>query len=112
MAFRELSKTDKRIARNIIGKGMMNEFAKGLTKADKILDGWKKGKMDASDAYQALQKHISIFDKDISKRYDNISNDYLMFFVVQQLHDKVIDEQDLEAFSEDGKMMLQTILSL
>jgi hypothetical protein len=112
MAFRELSKADKRIARKIIDKGLMTEFAKGLTKADKILEGWKQGKMDATDAYQALVKHISVYDKGISKRYDNISNDYLMFFVVQQLHDKVIDEQDLEAFSEDGKMMLQTILSL
>jgi hypothetical protein len=108
----ELSKADKRIARNIIGKGMMNEFAQGLTKADKILNGWKQGKVDASDAYEALHKHIRAFDKDITKRYDNISNDYLMFFVVRQLHDKVIDEQDLEAFSEDGKLMLQTILSL
>jgi hypothetical protein len=34
----ELSKTDKKIARQIIEKGIQNEFAKSLIDSDAILD--------------------------------------------------------------------------
>ena len=37
----ELSKKDKKIAREIIEKGLQKEFAKGLYKFDTILNEWK-----------------------------------------------------------------------
>lgn len=108
----ELSKSDKRIARKIIEKGLMNEFAKGLNKADKILNDWKQGKGDARESYHRLYKHISGFDKGIARRYDNMGNQDLMFVVIQQLYENLIEEQDLLPFSEDGQDLIQRILSL
>jgi hypothetical protein len=108
----ELSKSDKRIARTIIDKGLMKEFEKGLNKADKILDDWKQGKGDARESYHALFKHISAFDKGIGRRYDGMSNFTLVYVVIQQLNEKLIEKQDLEAFSADGQAFIQGILSL
>jgi hypothetical protein len=108
----ELSKSDKRIARTIIEKGLMKEFEKGLNKADKILTNWKEGKGDARESYYALFKHISGFDKGIARRYDGMSNHDLLFIVVQQLYERLIDKEELEAFSEEGKSIIQRILSL
>lgn len=108
----ELSKSDKRIARTIIQKGLMNEFAKGLNKADKILNDWKQGKGDARESYHALFKHISGFDKEIGRRYDGMSNFDLVFVVVAQLNEGLIEKQDLEAFSAEGQTFIQGILSL
>ncbi len=90
----------------------MNEFAKGLDKADKILNDWKQGKGDARESYHALYKHISGFDKGIARRYDGMSNFDLVFVVVQQLNENLIDKQDLEAFSTEGQAFIQGILSL
>jgi hypothetical protein len=108
----ELSKSDKRIARTLIEKGLMNEFEKGLNKADKILTNWKQGKGDARESYHALFKHISGFDKGIARRYDGMSNSMLMFIVIQQLNEGLIDKEDLKPFSEDGQSIIQRILSL
>lgn len=108
----ELSKSDKRIARTIIQKGLMNEFAKGLNKADKILNDWKQGKGDARESYHALFKYISGFNKGIARRYDGMSNFDLVFVVVAQLNEGLIEKQDLEAFSAEGQTFIQGILSL
>ena len=108
----ELSKSDKRIARTIIEKGLMNEFAKGLNKADKILTDWKQGKGDVRESYHALFKHISGFDKGIARRYDGMGNGDLLDIILQQLNEKLIDKQDLEAFSAEGQAFIQGILNL
>jgi hypothetical protein len=107
----ELSKGDKRIARTIIEKGLMKEFAEGLNKADKILNDWKQGKGDVRESYHALFKHISDFDKGIARRYDGMRNSVLIFVVLQQLNEKLIEEQELQAFSADGQELIQRILS-
>ena len=108
----ELSKPDKRIARAIIEKGLMKEFDKGLNKADKILNDWKQGKGEARESYLALYKQITSFDKRIAKRYDGMSNYDLIFIVIQQVDENLVDKQELEAFSEEGKLIIQRILSL
>lgn len=107
----ELSKSDKRIARTIIEKGLLNEFTKGLNKADKILNDWKQGKGDVRESYHALFKHISGFDKGIARRYDGMSNSDLLDIILQQLKEKLIDKQELEAFSQEGQEIIQRILS-
>jgi hypothetical protein len=98
----ELSKRDKKTARIIIEKGLMKEFAKGLNKADKILNDWKQGKGDDRDSYHALFKHITNFDKGIARRYDGMRNYDLMFIVIQQLDENLIDKEEILAFSEEG----------
>ena len=44
--------------------------------------------------------------------YDGMSNHDLLFIVVQQLNEKLIDKQDLEAFSAEGQAFIQGILNL
>jgi hypothetical protein len=37
----ELSKKDKRVAREVIEKGLQREFSRGLFEADTVLNKWK-----------------------------------------------------------------------
>ncbi len=108
----ELSKSDKRIARTIIEKGLLNEFTKGLNKADKILNDWKQGKSDVRESYHALFKHITGFDKGIARRYDGMRNSDLLDIILQQLNENLIDKQDLQLFSAEGQDFIQGLLSL
>jgi hypothetical protein len=107
----ELSKSDNRIARILIQKGLMNEFAKGLKQADNILTDWKEGKGDARESYHALYKHITGFDKGIASRYDATRNSELLDIILQQLKEKLIEVQDLTVLSAEGQATINQILS-
>lgn len=45
-------------------------------------------------------------------RYEGMSNHDLRFIVVQQLNERRIDNEVLEAFLEEGKSIIQRIFSL
>jgi hypothetical protein len=107
----ELSKSDNRIARTIIEKGLMKEFEKGLNKADKILTDWIQGTGDVRASFHALYKHISGCNKGIVSRYDATRNSDLLDIILQQLNEKLIDRQDLQAFSQEGQATFNQILS-
>jgi hypothetical protein len=108
----DLSKSDKRIARTIIQKGLIKEFTKGLNKANKILNDWKQNEGDPQETYHALFEHITQFDKGIARRYDDKRNSDLLFIVIHQLNEHLIDAQELDAFSADAKSIIERILSL
>lgn len=97
----ELSKSDKKNARDLIRKGMMVQFERGLHRADAILNDWKQGKGNHQEAYHALYKHIVDFDKGIAARYDNMPNHSLLFVLVQQVQEGLVPRQELAVFPEE-----------
>jgi hypothetical protein len=108
----ELSKPDKKKARAIIEKGLMKEFERGLNQADAILSNWKQGKGDNREAYHALYKHITQFDKGIARRYDGLGNSYLIDIIIQQLNENLIEQQDLQVFSQEGQDIFELIFKM
>jgi len=108
----ELSKSDKKAARNIIDKGIMKEFAKGLNEFSKILKAWEEKKSDNREIYHTLYRNIKGFDKHIASRYDNMTGSHYLFIVIAQLRDGVIDDSDLEVLSDETREKIKTIMSL
>ncbi len=108
----ELSKTDKKIARQIIEKGLQNEFAKSLSDADTILDLWKCKSINNRDAYQKLYKHIADFDKHIAGLYDRMTGSNYIFIIAAQLNNAVISEEDIIELSENTQQSIKLIADL
>ena len=108
----ELSKKDKKTAREIIEAGLQKEFAKGLFEADTILTEWKNKAIDNREAYFSLYKQIIGFDKHIARRYDDIKGSTYLFVIAAQLYDGIISEKDLDDFSPEVKQAILRILSL
>jgi len=54
----ELSKNDKRIARQVIEKGLQKEYALALQTAGDIFQDWEREKLDNRGAYMKLYRHI------------------------------------------------------
>ena len=110
----ELSKKDKRIARELIEKGLPKEFQQGLQKFDDILQKWKNGQQDNRDAYDVLYKTVRDFDKHIARRYDNMKGSTYLLILATQLADKLISEGDLAEMNPDARNAIisraQTIL--
>jgi hypothetical protein len=106
----ELSKKEKKVAREIIAKGLLREFEYGLSKADSILQSWKTDAKENKETYYQLYEHIIKFDKHIARRYDGIrGSDYLLIITGQML-DNVIQEEDLVDFSEEVQHYLQQVI--
>ncbi|MBI4648397.1 MAG: hypothetical protein HY738_17895 [Bacteroidia bacterium] len=108
----ELSKKDKKIARQIIEKGLQNEFANGLYDFDTVLHDWKNSTIDNRTAYHTLYKKIITFDKHIARRYDNMTGSKYLFIIAGQLLDGVIDEKDLDEFPEEIKYKIKLIANI
>jgi len=105
----ELSKQEKKVAREIIETGLQKEFAKGLFDADTILNQWKNKSTDNRDAYHLLFKKITDFDKHIARRYDGMTGSKYLFVIAAQFQDGIISESDLEKCSERVKQAVKLI---
>ncbi|MDO9257395.1 MAG: hypothetical protein Q7U54_17885 [Bacteroidales bacterium] len=108
----ELTKKEKKTAREVIETGLQKEFAKGLFDADTILTKWKNKRLDNREAYHSLYKQITGFDKHIARRYDDMTGSKYLFIVAAQLRDGIISENDLNEFSPEAKQAILRISSL
>jgi|GEM_PF-163950 len=96
----ELSKKEKKIARELIEKGLQAEFRQCLESIDLILQRWKDKETNGEDSYRSLYKTVKDFDKHIVGRYDRLSGSMYVFVLAGLLHDKLISEDDLNEMEE------------
>lgn len=104
-----LSKRDKKIAREIIEKGLQIEFAKSLYDADTVLQAWKNKETDNRTAYHALYKTVKDNDKHIARRYDGMRGSDYIDTIAAQLIDGIISIDDLKEFSEETQKEIMLI---
>ena len=105
----ELSKKDKKVAREVIDKGLQREFENGLGKTEELLQIWRKGLKNNNETYHAVYKHIRGFDKHIALRYDNITGSRYLLTITGQLLDGVLHNEDLVDFSEEVQLYLKQV---
>jgi hypothetical protein len=96
----ELTKSEKKIVRELIEIGLQREFDNGLSKAAEIIDIWKNHVKDNRESYHLLYKHIACFDKHIARRYDSMTGSSYLFVLAGQYADDVIVDSDLEHVPE------------
>jgi hypothetical protein len=96
----ELSKPQKKIARSIIEKGLMKDYAKGLKEVEAILNRWSQDKIDSREAYMEVYKQVKSYDRFIGRRYNNMKGSTYLSIIAQQLADELITMEDLEKLDE------------
>ncbi len=97
----ELSKKEKKTARQIIEKGLQTEYKTGIKRCRKILDNWNPKALDHRETYHQLFKTLTEFDKHIAYRYDAITGSKYLLTIAALLHDKIISISDLKDFSDE-----------
>ncbi|MGC9374999.1 MAG: hypothetical protein ACP5DQ_08165 [Bacteroidales bacterium] len=99
----QLSKKEKKIAREIIEKGLQTEYKKGIMQLQEIINQWNPALPDHRETYRKLYKTLTDFDKHISFRYDYLSGSKYLVIIAGQLADKVISINDLKEFSDETR---------
>jgi len=92
----DLTKSEKKIARQIIEKGLLKEYQNAIESMESIVSEWRQGKRDNRDAYMELYKSLTTHDKHIARRYNRITGSTYLLVIAGQLADKVITINDLE----------------
>ena len=99
----ELPKKDKKIARQLMDKGLLIEFEQGLKQFDAILQEWKAGNIETKETYYQIFSAVKDFDKHIARRYDGIGGSRYLETVIAQLADDLYDISEVDGFSPDVK---------
>ncbi len=105
----ELSKPNKKVAREIIEVALQRDLVEGLKKTDVLIQDWKDEKMNNKEAYYALYAHIKEFDKYIARRYDDQRGSTYLTIIIGLVMDKVIDESDLGNFSVEVQEYIKKV---
>ena len=108
----ELSKREKKIARQIIDKGADIEFKLGLKKVKALIAEWENGNLDNRESYHKLFQIVKEHDKRIAKRYDGLGGSRYLFTVAAILYDKQITQEEIKDFSDDAKEWVMRWISI
>jgi len=94
----ELSKTQKKIARELIQLGLQRECKSFTDKITKFTNSqeWKTG--DPHEVYLKLYKKVTSFDKHIAKRYNDVTGSRYFMTVFGLFQDKVLTTEDIVRF--------------
>lgn len=96
----DLTKSQKKIARRIMDKGLDNDYRRGLEKFSKIIEQWKGGNLNNKEAYMKLYSSVDRTDHTIGRRYNNKGGSRWVEVMVDQLVAGVISEEDIAEFDE------------
>jgi hypothetical protein len=99
----ELSKREKKIARDAIEKSVLAEFEVGMEEAETIIKEWRNGQFDNRQAYHKLFEATIEQNKHISRRYDNMRGSRCLLTIGAILYDGYITETDIKDFSQAVK---------
>ncbi|HPI12045.1 MAG TPA: hypothetical protein PLK63_13470 [Catalimonadaceae bacterium] len=105
-----LSKPDKKVARELIERGLEMEFEEGLTEFAGIIADWQSGKTSVKDTYYGLFKSVAEFDKHIARRYDRITGSNYYWIVLQLFVDKKIPISEMDRFAPDVQMRYRFLM--
>jgi hypothetical protein len=83
----DLSKREKKIARDAIEKGVLAEFKVSLKESETIIKEWRNGQLDNRQAYHKLFKAIMVQNKHIARRYDDMRGSRYLSTVAAILYD-------------------------
>ncbi|MBS1747064.1 MAG: hypothetical protein JST21_12910 [Bacteroidetes bacterium] len=107
----ELSKREKKIARQCIDKGLDIAYANALNETGIVVQDWYKEKLSTRDAYMKLFKVIKEHDYAIARRYNNLGGSRWLETVAQLYAEEIITEDDIRDFSEETRKVIDLFSS-
>ena len=98
---RELPKSQKKIARELINTGLKRECKKFMEGIQKFL---QKSDIDLENShglYLNIYKKVDKFDNHIARRYNDMTGSKYFDTVLGLYFDKILTEKDIELFDEE-----------
>jgi len=98
----ELSKSQKKIARKVMDRGLDNHYRRALSDIKTIIQKWDDGAFAGNkEAYMQLFQTVDRNDNNIARIYNDKGGSRWVEVIAEQLHDEVISPEDLNEFDEE-----------
>jgi hypothetical protein len=99
----ELTKKEKKIAREVFSMSIEKEFDTALQNSEVILAKWKSGNATGREIFHETRSYLNNFLKHLQRRYDDLrSSDYLIT-LAGILKDGYITEEEIKDFSDEAR---------
>ena len=105
----QLSKSDKKVARALIDKGVTIEKTALFLQLEQTLADWRSSAVDLPHTYANIYDQVRTKDKAIARRYDGLGGSMYFYTVMDLLIEDIIDDADIAAFSETVCAQLREI---
>ena len=111
--YHELSKSEKKVARAAIDKGLDAEFREGMEEFEAIIKDWREGKFSTNkEAYHQLFKAVDKKDDAIGRRYNGLTGGRYLITVVDIYRDGYINVDDIQGFREETKEIINSWIKI
>jgi hypothetical protein len=107
---KELSKPEKKLARELMDKGLEAEFEAGIKEAEAVIAKWKNKELTNREAYHAIHGSMRDHRKHLALRYDGVTGSHYLETVSYILADGFLTADDIAGFSDENRAYLKRYL--
>jgi hypothetical protein len=101
--YHELTKGEKKLAWQVMDKGLENEYLEGLRMAESVIRDWQSGTKSAKESYMDLYARLENIDDSIAKRHNEKGGSRYAEIIASQLRGGYLTEKDIEDFRDETK---------
>lgn len=106
----DLTKSQKKKARELIDIALRRDYVEAVRRVKTICDSFVEGESDPREFYMELYSTIKNKDKDIGRRYDDLTGSQYFMRLSMLLKEGVLTEEDLQGLNPELKERLLRIL--
>ena len=99
----ELTKKEKKIARDIFSMAIEKEFDEALKNSEIIIAKWKDGNATGRQIFHETRSYFNNFLKHLERRYDALRPSDYLITLAGILKDRFITEEEIKDFSDEAK---------
>ena len=106
----ELTKSQKKKVRQLIEKALMHDYSDGIRTVRKVCDSYVDGESDPKQHYHKLYSALTSKDKDIARRYDNLTGSRYLPTLIMLLREGVLSKDDVQELDDNLRQYLLSIM--
>lgn len=97
----ELTKKQKKQVRELIEIGLTRDYLDGIQRVKRICDSFHERKTDPKEFYHKLYSAIGSKDRDIARRYNNLTDSKYFIRLSLLLREGVLSKDEIQALDDE-----------
>ena len=97
----DLTKSQKKKVRELIDIGLYRDYTDGIKQVRELVSKFVEGQSDPREFYFRLYEMVKVRDKQIARRYNNLTGSYYLVTLISLVHDKIVKTEELVILDDE-----------